>query len=231
MYTYAEFRETIRFILKDKTVWRDSMLNGWILDGVRDYSNYFPMEAYYKIDCTNATREYQLSTAEEAMGVISVEYPDGETPPRYLQRLDETHPNFWDNPFYDIRQPAHNMVSMGSTPLYPTLVIGESPISTQDIIFRFLRPHLLPETDGDYFTIPDEHFEAIRLFVYWKALQSIAVDHDIDAGRKSAIMSSLGGTAKDAEYAYHYKLRSYGGPAPNTGLTGPWQMDRHDRIY
>jgi hypothetical protein len=231
MHTLATFRETMRAILKDKTVWRDSMLNGWILDAVRDYSNYFPMEAYFKIDCINGTREYELSTGEEVMGVISVAYPDGEDPPRFLQRLDETHPNFWDHPFYDIRQPARNMVSIGSSPLYPVLVIGESPTATQDIFLRFLRPQLLPEDEDDYFSVPDEHFEAIRLFVYWKALQSIAVDQDIDAGRKSAIMSALGGTAKEAEYAYHYKIRSYGGPAPNTGLTGPWQMDRHDRVY
>ncbi len=231
MYTLATFRATIRTILKDKTVWRDTMINSWINDAVRDYSNYFPMEAYYKIDCSANVREYELSTASEVVGVISVEYPDGQTPPRYLQRLAETHPSFWDGPYYDIRQPNRNMVSIGSSAIYPYLVIGEKPAAADDIIFRFLRPHLLPEADADYFTIPDEHFEAIRLFVYWKALASIALDQDIDAGRKSNIMTALGGTTKDAEYAYHYKLRAFSGPAPLTGIAGPWHMDKDDRIY
>ncbi len=231
MYTLATFRATIRYILKDKTVWRDTMLNSWINDAIRDYSNYFPMESYYKIDCTAAGHEYELSVAGNVLGIISVEYPDGKTPPRFLQRLSETHTDFWDHPFYDIRQPNRNMLSQGSAAIYPVLVIGESPAATEDIIFRFVRTHLLPEQDTDYFTIPDEHFEAIRLFVYWKALASVSLDQDIDAGRKSNIMLALGGTVKDAEYAYHYKLRSFQAPAPHTGVVGPWPMDKKDRIY
>jgi hypothetical protein len=152
MYTLAEFRETMRAVLKDKTVWRDSMLNGWINDAVRDYLNYFPMEAYYKIDCTDATREYELSTAEGVLGVLSVEYPDGQTPPRFLQRFEETHPSFWEGPYYDIRQPSRNMVAVGSSAIYPTLVIGEAPTDSQDIILRFLRMHMILDADADYFT-------------------------------------------------------------------------------
>jgi hypothetical protein len=231
MYTLAAFRATLRSVLKDKTVWRDTMLNGWINDAVRDYSNYFPMEAWYKIDCSANVREYELSTALEVLGVINVEYPDGRTPPRYLQRLSETHPNFWDGPYYDIRQPNMNMLTQGEPAIYPYLVIGEKPAAADDIIIRYLTVHRVPSQDCAYFTIPDEHFEAIRLFVYWKAIASIALDQDIDAGRKSNIMTALGGTTKDAEYAYHYKLRSFQGPAPLTGIAGPWPMDKKDRIY
>lgn len=196
------------------------MLTGWIKDAIRDYSNYFPLEASLKIDCTASTREYALTTAGEVIGVLSVEYPDGETPPRYLQRKLETSPGFWDQPFYDIRQ--------GSSQY---LVIGESPAATEDIIFRYLTVHTNPANDAATLTVPDEHMEALRLFVYWKALVHIALDQDVDPGRKTAIMNALGGTAKDAEYAYHYKLRSFAGPSPQTGLTGPWTMDDNDRIY
>lgn len=218
--TLATFRDTLRWNLKDATIWRDSMLNGWTKDAIRDYSNYFPLETSLKIDCTAATREYSLSTAGEVLGIVSVEYPDGETPPRFLQRLAEPHPNFWDGAYYDIRQ--------GSTQY---LVIGESPAATEDIILRYLTLHTIPTSDSSTLTIPDEHFEAIRLYVYWQALKHIALDQDIDAGRKSNIMTALGGTTKDAEYAYHYKLRGYTGPAPQTGLTGPWHMDDKDRVY
>jgi hypothetical protein len=219
-FTLATFRDTIRWILTDATIWRDSMLNGWIKDAIRDYSNYFPLETSLKLDCTAATREYSLASAGEVLGVISVEYPDGQTPPRYLQRMVETHAIFWDHPYYDIRQ--------GSTQY---LVIGESPAAADDIIFRYLTLHTNPTSDSSTLTIPDEHLEALRLYVYWRALVHIALDQDIDVGRKSNIITSLGGTAKEAEYAYHYKLRGFTAPAPLTGLAGSWHMDADDRIY
>jgi hypothetical protein len=227
--TLLQLRDSIRYILKDKNLFRDTMLNQWINDALRDYSNSFPMEQWQKIDCTAATREYSISYP--VIAVLSVEYPDGETPPRYLQHKSEHDPGFWDNPYYDIRQPQSAVTSSGDPLIYNYLVIGESPASTEDIIFRYFTHHRLPESTSSYLTVPDQHLEAIRLFVYWKALASIALDQDIDPARKSAMMTALGGTTKDAEYAYHYKLRSFTGPAPLTGYTGPWPMDDKDRIY
>ena len=219
-FTLATFRDTIRWILADESTWRDSMLTGWIKDGIRDYTNYFPLEASLKIDCTLATREYSLAAAGEVLGILSVEYPDGKTPPRFLLRQLELYPHFQDQPFYDIRQ--------GSP---ATLIIGESPIAADDIILRYLTLHTNPATDAAVLTVPDEHLEALRLFVYWKALTFVALEQDLDPGRKTSIMNALGGTTKDAEYAYHYKLRSFRGPFPNAGVTGPWIMDTKDRIY
>jgi hypothetical protein len=227
--TLLQFRDSLRYILSDKTIWRDTMLNEWINAALNDYSNYFPMEQYYKIDCTVGNHEYTLSYP--VIAIVSVEYPDGQVPPRYLVQLSEHHPNFWDHPCYDLRQPQSYVVSQGDPQLSNVLVIGESPTATEDIILRYLTPHRQPAADASYLTVPEEHLEALRLFVYWKALVHIAMDQDIDAGRKSNMITALGGTAKDAEYAYHYKLKSFGGPAPHTGYTGPWPMDNKDRIY
>lgn len=229
--TLSAFRDTLRAILKDKTLWRDAMLNGWIKDAIRDYSNYFPMEAVHQIDCQEGVREYSLSTPGEVLGVLSVEYPEGQDPPRFLQRKSELAAGFWDGPYYDLRMPLLDTAASGDPAIYPVLVIGEAPAASEDILLRYLTVHRLPSSDSSSLTIPDEHLEAIRLFVYWKALTQISLDQEVDLGRKSAILTALGHSAKDAEYAYHYKIKSFFGPAPNTGLTGPWKMDDSDRIY
>ena len=41
-FTLATFRDTVRTILSDKTLYRDSLVNAWIKDAIRDYSYYFP---------------------------------------------------------------------------------------------------------------------------------------------------------------------------------------------
>jgi hypothetical protein len=219
-FTLATFRDTVRTILTDKTIYRDSLITAWIKDAIRDYSYYFPLEKELKIDCTAGTREYSLSAIMPVMGIISVEYPDGEDPPRFLLRQAETHPAFRDLPVYDLRD--------GSTQY---LIIGESPATADDIILNYQTLHIVPSSDSDTLTVPEHHGELIRLYVVWKAAEMIEASIQIEPPRKAALLTALGGNSKQAEYAYSYKMRMFQAPAPHSKIIGPWSMDKKDRVY
>jgi hypothetical protein len=219
-YTLATLRDTVRTILTDKTLYRDALVNLWIKDAIRDYSFYFPLEKSLKIDCTLNTHEYSLTSIAPVLGIVSVEYPDGQDPPRFLLRQAETHPAFYDLPVYDLRE---------GSPQY--LVIGEKPIATDDIILGYQTIHTIPSADGDTLTVPDYHGELLRMYVQWKAAEMIEAAADIAPPRKAALLNALGNNAKGAEYAYTYKMRMFQAPAPHSKIVGPWNMDAKDRIY
>jgi hypothetical protein len=220
-YTRATFRDTVRTILTDKSLFRDALLNIWINDAIRDYSHFFPLEKSLTIDCVVNQTEYSLSSIMPVLGVISVEYPDGEDPPRFLLRQSETHPSFYDLPVYDLRE--------GSTQY---LVIGEKPTSADDdIILTYQTLHTLLTSDSDALTVPDHHTELLRLYCQWKAAEFIEAAADIQPPRKAALLNALGNNSKGAEYAYTYKMRIFQAPAPHSKVVGQWTMDKKDRIY
>jgi hypothetical protein len=81
MTTLSDIRASLRNLLTDKTQWRDSLLNSWVQDAVRDYSLYFPLLVQTTIDCVAAQKTYDLSSYT-LYAMRSVEYPTGEMPRR-----------------------------------------------------------------------------------------------------------------------------------------------------
>jgi hypothetical protein len=219
MTTRGELRATIRETLVDTLIWPDKSLNAWIADGIRDYSNYFRRQAESTITCTAGKREYSLTALPAIREVLRVEYPKGEDPPRFLKYKPETS-NFKDLPVYDVR---------GDPP--ETLVIGEEPTAGEQIEVTYSADHTLPATDATAVTIPDNHLEAIRLFVTWQAIKRVEISETADPDRLSMILGQLGINSVRAERVYRFKLEEYRKKKAASGRAGPWVMDTRDRIY
>lgn len=219
MTTRAQLRAIIREVLTNDETWVDSTLNAWIADAFRDYSIYFPRHVEATIDCVDDQIEYSLSSYTGILDILRVEYPDGEDPPRYLAYRPETG-NFDGLPVYDVR---------GDPPA--TLVIGEKPDTGEDIILTYSATHVAPSDDATALTVPDEHFEAIRLFVQWVAIRELEMNEARDPDTTSLLLSMLGLNSGRAERLYRTKIREYSERHGKSGYAGPWQMDGSDRIY
>ncbi|MBE0410671.1 MAG: hypothetical protein IBX69_13155 [Anaerolineales bacterium] len=218
MTTRAEMRAIARETLADTVIWPDKSINAWIADGIRDYSNYFKRQTTSTIVCTANVREYSLASLP-ITDLLRVEFPKYLEPPRYLMFKPETS-NIIDLPVYDVR---------GDPPI--TLVIGELPVTGDEIEITYSADHLIPENDDATLTVPDIHLEIIRLFVIWQAIKRVEIAETADPDRLSMILGQLGINAVRAERVYRYKLEEYRKKMAASGRAGPWVMDSHDRIY
>lgn len=224
-FTLAQVRTSIRYVLQDQSVWTDSQLNNWIKDAIRDYSSIFPRLQTFTITTTDGGRAYSLSDPSVfgstiVTGIARVEYPAGETPPVFLERMPEASPNFYGSPVYDVRGDPPNQ-----------LVIGPSPTAGQSIYVTCTVVHEIPAGDAYVLTIPDQHINVIYAYVYWKALTFLEVYASIDPGRKASMIEALGKTSAQAEKYYYWLIERIRALSDRSGIAGAWNMDTKDRIY
>jgi hypothetical protein len=217
--TRAELRAAIREVLSDRGTWPDATLNIWINAAIRDYNSYFQQVSSASIDCVASTRSYSLATLSGIQGLLQVEYPAGETPPRFLERRPETG-NFYGLPVYDLR---------GDPPA--TLVIGELPEAGETISVVYSLDYETVSDDSTALGVPDRHLDGLVAFVRWQAIQELEMSTAIDPDTKNLLLEELGVSVGRAEQLYRAKIRSYQRAAAPGGYAGPWQVDGHDRIY
>ena len=224
--TFGEIIDRVREVLTDVVMWPDATLLIWINQGIRDYSHYLPYATSGVIDCTLGTKEYVLGESDGdtpgLVHVIKVEYPDGQTPKRFLTRLNEDSTYFNNGQYYDLRGDPSNY-----------LVIGESPVATDDICVQYTGLHTTFEDvdeRGTETTVPSQHLEALSLFCIWKAAEEVFMTEEIDPDTKEFLISQMGLNAMRYERVYRNKIAEY--QSSNQSLrAGPWAMDEHDRIY
>lgn len=219
MTTRAAFRSNLREVLSDESTWPDSTLNAWINDAIRDFSNYFPRQLTAEISCTANTKVYSLAAYTGLLSLILVEYPKGETPPRYLLRRPESGA-FYELPVYDLR---------GDPP--SSLVLGESPATGEKIDIYYSATHPAISADTTALTISDQQLDALRLYCIWQAVREMELGEAQDPDRTTTILNALGLNGFRAERAYRTKIADYQAAAAPGGYAGPWVMDKHDRIY
>ena len=194
--TRAQFRAHLRQVLGSRALWPDSTLDLWITEAIRDYSAYFTRRVSVSINCTAGQRVYTLNTYTGIRGILAVEYPLGQTPPRYLIRRPETSGSFYGQPVYDLR---------GDPPA--VLVAGESPSTGEAIGLDYSALHTVPLLDSDALTVPDHHLEALEGFVKWQAIQVLEMSEAVDPDIKNLLLSELGLNAGRAERIYRAKIR------------------------
>ncbi len=219
MTTRGGMRTMIRGALTDLSTWPDTKVNTWINEAIQDYSNYFPTQVEAYINCVTAQRIYSLSAYTGIMTVLQVEYPNGEEPPRFLLRRPETG-NFFNLPVYDLR---------GDPPT--ELVTGEEPTTGEKIRIIYNAQHAAVNSDSASLTVPDKHLEAIKLYVVWQAVKELEMNEQMDPDTKTLILNTLGINAYRSERSYNTIIRDYLESSAPGGYSGPWQVDRYDRIY
>jgi hypothetical protein len=217
--TRAELRAAIRETLPDRGSWPDSTLNAWINAAIRDYNSYFQQVSSASINCVAGTRSYSLSALSGMHGVLQVEYPAGETPPRFLERRPESG-NFYGLPVYDLS---------GDPPAI--LVIGEEPEAGETLSVVYTLDYATVSDDTTALALPDRHLDGLMAFARWQALQELEMSTAIDPDTKNLLLAELGVSAARAEQLYRAKMRAYQRAAAPGGYAGPWRVDGYDRIY
>ena len=71
------------------------MLDLFINDGIRAYSNHLPRRLRHSLALTTGTQAYDLPGGHGFVRLLAVEYPSGESPPIYLEQVEEWDRSSW----------------------------------------------------------------------------------------------------------------------------------------
>ena len=108
MATLAELIKSCQASINDvnsETFFSAHQYTDWINDSLRELSAHFPRTLDTLITCTVGGWIYDLPL--NCLGIISVEYPNGQDPPLYLRRKSFKDSNFHDAVgYYDFYKPA-----------------------------------------------------------------------------------------------------------------------------
>jgi hypothetical protein len=207
------------------TVFSTSVLTEWINFAIDDLSLHFPRLITYTMNCVTDQHNYDLES--NFINAISVEYPDGEDPKRFLFYRDISHPLFYLQPgYYSI---LFSSDAGSSNP--PVLTLSEKPSTGEDIELIYTAVHNHLSSPGDTTTIFDRHTHLIALFTRWKAYQELATTEGMDPDPVKLLSSTVEVNAYRAERAYYDALRRSKKAETNSGFISGWQMDKFDSIY
>ncbi|MGC8838207.1 MAG: hypothetical protein ACP5UM_07305 [Anaerolineae bacterium] len=199
MTTRADLRTIIRNQGLDETTWTDTEINQWISDAIGEYSWHFPryLESTGNA-CTEGVRVYSLPTG--CLGILRVEFPEGQDPPAYLTRLDENDPRFG---------PGYYAVRWGGFPSGDAvLVLAESPSAGDTYAVHYQAAHDFPDDDVTPLTIPDEDLDILVLYVVWKAYRRLELDEAKNPDGSTVVLTMLGQNAGRARSQFEDALRA-----------------------
>lgn len=233
MTTLTQITDRAEIAIADATnqTWDSTLVKGWIKDAIRDYSQLLPRTKQSSLSLLSGNTEHLLPADFRAM--ISMEYPDNQTPPVYLYRLDRRHPDFSyrDNPrAYDV-----TIKNDGSTDLEAKLWLsGAAIINDESTPIVYLADHDWELDDSDSLTVPGRDEPVLILYVVWQAWKYIASFEVREPDPTTLLLSQLASNADRAERAYRRALnQAVAGRNETTGgyIAAPWKADIYDPIY
>ena len=139
--TLADIEQQCAGLLGDPSyaTFTQLQIDDWINQAVRDLSIHFPRISTYSITTALGDHTYDLDTYVK--GIVSVEYPVNQNPPRFLARKSYTDPTFWLKAgYYDFLKP-----NTSTSTLPPQLYISDyTPVganASQNHLHRGPCPH------------------------------------------------------------------------------------------
>lgn len=197
MTTRANLRTILRNQGLDESTWSETELNQWIADAIGEYSWHFPryLESTGNA-CTEDQREYPLPSG--CLAVLRVEYPEGEDPPRYLERTaaEDLRPGT-----YAIRWGGFNMAQ-------GVLFLGDRPSASGTYGIHYQAIHDYPDDDVTELTVPDEDLDILVLYVIWKAYRRLELDEAKNPDGSTVVLTMLGQNAARARRQFEDVLRA-----------------------
>ena len=134
MTTLLQLADRCQLALNDSGVgtWPQATVEAWVLDAIRDYSQYFPrVRTSTTTITTPSSTPHVFDLPGDFLAVVLVEFPDGEDPPEYLQLRSRTRDGFWDyTGFYDI-EPSHDAATAGKLYLSENVRAGAIPCAAR----------------------------------------------------------------------------------------------------
>ena len=227
MTTLLQLADRAQLALNDSGVgtWPQATVEAWCLDAIRDYSQYFPRtrSSTTTIAVDDAGHEFDLPS--DFLGMVLVEFPDGEDPPEYLERRSRTCSGFWDyEGYYDVE-------TSGDAATAGTLYLSEEPANGEAYTLTWLAPHDTDLDSGDTITVPEDHESILILYVLWQATRERMATQEQDPDTTIHILQQMVKAAQQAEEEYRRALQRADKHRADGGPTGPWRADLYDPIY
>ena len=198
MVTLATLRAQCRTLLASTADWPDATLDAFIRDAVRFYSHEFPKRWRHTMALVAGQQAYPLPAG--AASVISVEYPAGQRPPRFLERSSPWAPGF--------ERGAAAYALRGADDVTPAsagvaeILFAEAVATGQEAIVEYFGLHTLPQAASDPLTVPEHHWEALIAFVDFRCHWELESDEAVSVTTVSVILSQLGENARRAWNRY-----------------------------
>jgi hypothetical protein len=210
------------------SIWPQATVEYWVLDAIRDYSVHFHRTTTDTLNCSDDTHQYDLP--RDFIDAILLEYPTGEDPPQYLNRLPRTDPRFWaSDDFYDLEL-WHQTGSGNESQLW----ISANPSTGETITLTYLAAYYdgaagpVPDIVVE---VPDRHIPVLIAFVEWKAASERLFDELQDPDRTIHLIEGMKRTVEEKRAAYDAMIAAALAETVRSGWISRWHMDNHDRIY
>ncbi len=199
--TLAELRALCRLTLADTTGWPNATLDAWISAGIRLYSAHFPRHWRYELELVVPLAYYALPGGHELQAILSVEYPAGESPPRFCRQVPEGSAEFASGGDYYALRGVNTDASVAQV---GQIVFARVPENGDECFIEYLAGHALPAAGSDttVVTVPEAHIEAITSFVEFCALHELEADEASALDDTTIALSQLGQEARRAWIRY-----------------------------
>jgi hypothetical protein len=224
--TLAQLADRAQNALNDAAVgtWPQDTVEAWCRDAIADYATHFVRIQNQTITCVAGQHWYVLATLQR--GILSVEYPKGEDPPRYLARRPVTHPQFWDQDgYYDVEDYRDHDQS-------DHLWISDTPTAGEEIeVIYNAMYNSIALASAHTIEVPPEHEPLLLLFVVFRAHTERMSTESQHPDTTIRMLQQMKLAVQAAEYAYHQALRDAKKTQAVGGWVPPWEVDGYDRIY
>ena len=203
--------------------WLAVDIEQWCRDGIADYSTHFPRVTSQTIAAADV---YQYDLNDDFIDAISVEYPQGETPPVFLE-----HKSRFDDAFYG-RSGYYDIIHMDSSSA-SQLVTSEKLGSGSNIFVYYRASHDINILIGGALTVNDNHIHILRNYVIWRADVQLKANEEADpTSNSSLLMSQYAVNVDRARRAYVDSLAKAVFAHSRSGrISWKDQTDETTRIY
>lgn len=225
MTTLTELADVIQIHLSDSAAdtWSQANIEQWIRDAIKEYSIHFPRVLSATINCQQDIRIYDLPA--DFYDTLSVEYPAGEDPPRFLRRLTRKHSLFWQSAgFYDLIKTLDDTNRA-------QMIVSQKPQTGQTIDVWYQAGHQFDLESGDAISVPAEHHHLLIMYVVWLAWRERLAAEEKGPDSITSLLSQYASNTARAWRDYTEALnRAKLVQAPG-GFTTRWRVDLNDPIY
>lgn len=186
-----------------EATWTAAQVAAFLNDAIRDYSVHFPRLRQAALSLSAGANRVELPA--DFTGLLAVERPPGQQPPRYLARRAFTWPDFWTcGGWYDVvaREDGH-----GRSELW----FSDAAEAGETAVIQYYAAHALIDdlsAPAGEPSVPAPHQPLLLKYVLWQAtLGLLAAEQAAPSGSSSLLMAQLSQNARRAESSYHTALR------------------------
>jgi hypothetical protein len=218
-----------------EATWPQDTIEGWLQEAIRDYSQHFKRTCTASLTITaGCAGDHRFPLPEDFCGMIQAEYPAGEDPPVYLQRLSRKSPRFWGSAgYYDVESAGDaDWDDVEDQPANPaTFWISDEVEAGETIGFAYTANHDAGVSSLDYVTVPAEHEHLLIKFVTWQAMNEREAVEAQNPDTTIRMLQQFKLASQAAEAAYRSALADAKKALSGGGQTGPWRADCYDPVY